>query len=120
MKVDIESKRSDKDIYSAIFEEYGVAGFFENYPIRFPADELKDITLSLLANGKGKKADLKTQIIDYVNYEYTPRRIGLIDGLHKPITRQRQNRPNVSARPVVQRRFWTHASPRAIPSSPTR
>lgn len=72
MKVDIESKRSSKDIYSAIFEEYGVAGFFENYPIRFPADELKGITFNLLANGKGKKADLKTQIIDYVNYEYTP------------------------------------------------
>lgn len=72
MNVEISSKRSSRDIFRDIFEHHGVAGFFENYPTRFPADELKDITHNLLGNGKGKKSDLKTQIIDYVNYQYTP------------------------------------------------
>ena len=48
MTPDIESKRSSKDIYSDIFNKYGIAGFFENYPIRFPADELKKWELSRL------------------------------------------------------------------------
>lgn len=72
MRVDVDSKRSSANIFKCIFDKYGIAGFFEKYPIRFPAEELKDITYNLLANEKGKKADLKTQIINYANYEYTP------------------------------------------------
>lgn len=73
MDIELDTTRSSYDIYYAIFNAYGIAGFFESYPTRFPANELKEIAYRLLPNETTwKKSDLIEQIIDYVNYAFTP------------------------------------------------
>lgn len=68
-----DTTRSSYDIYYDIFDTFGVAGFFENYRSRFPSNELKYIAYTLLPNESSwKKSDLIGQIIDYVNYVFTP------------------------------------------------
>jgi len=66
------NRRSSYGIFSEIFDDFSVADFFEKSSKQLSEEEIKYVALYLFSDGKGRKNDLISRIVDYANYEYSP------------------------------------------------